>query len=748
MLRWSASHISPWIRWSLLPLAAGLVSCGGGGASPADSGSDKTYLSVQVVDPEADALTYEWRVTAGSVENRNSPQTVWTMPPGPGLHFAYLIVSDGKGGQVSHQYAVPTDRIDNPAPSLAPVSHTPPAVGAGDEVNGSTARLRFYLSGTTEFASGSGQAARRVYLPDVRIRVVDTTDSSVLYTGQTSLGGEVALPPLVTGRSYQLSCTNAQGVAYSGCNNLTGTAESLNRDLAITPPGASNLRVFGHVGLSDGGVCGGSDEFFGLQRTATVQLQLADGTPASAVGRVNRFGDYALDASVAQQANLRLQVQCGSYTGHVAIQRPSGGYVANTQIEQSHTVPNRRPQIVRMVANGPEGNLRGIEVLPEANAHSSTQPGSTQFLTHKGFDTRLSACKYYKSFGAVADCDAQGNMVNPISLDDWKRQHALSPYNQGNTEVSATYINRRDLNLVRKMVATQSAPNKIAFVVCNHPGPETDNPREIDAVVDTAMANEKLVACVAMEHSPTPGRSGGQAFTKFLTFGPGGRLIASVNLDGRGEKFMPGACVACHGGASYMGRFPELGNPSPDLKSSFLAFDTGNYAFSSRPGLTEVAQSVAIRQLNDLVMATNPAPATASLIQGWYANHPSVLDKEYVPAAWKDHEDLANGITKADSAYFYKHVVGTSCRTCHAAMRTQFDWDASGGSRPQLLNFKDSPHLCGGGADPYANGSMPNALASVDRLQQTLRSDAVLKALMQKMLGCSESAGDPVYPKR
>ena len=37
-------------------------------------------------------------MTAGSVENRNSRETVWTMPDGPGLHFAYVTVYDGRGG--------------------------------------------------------------------------------------------------------------------------------------------------------------------------------------------------------------------------------------------------------------------------------------------------------------------------------------------------------------------------------------------------------------------------------------------------------------------------------------------------------------------------------------------------------------------------------------------------------------------------------------------------------------------------
>jgi hypothetical protein len=737
-----------WGTLSCVALMGLLASCGGGkgAASPSSSGSDKTFLNAQVIDPEGDTLTYEWRVTAGSVENRNSPKTVWSMPAGTGLHFAYLLVSDGKGGQVEYQYAVSTDRIDNPAPTPVAVVNSAPTVASGDEINGATARLRLH-GGDLTFTSGSSTGSRRVFLPDVRVAVTDTTTSTVVFNGTTNLGGEVALPALVNGRTYNLNCTDAQGQAYSGCGSINGDAESGDFTLPLTAPAGRNLRVHGHVGLADGGVCGGSNEFFGISRSATVQLLNANGGAASAPVRVNQFGDYRLDAAVPQQADLKLRVSCGNYATDLTVNRPAGGFVSGSTVELSHTVPNRRPQVVRMVANGPEGNLRGLEVLPETNAHSIGLVGSTYFLTYKGLDTKLSACMYYRSFGAVADCDAQGNMVRPITLDDWKRQNGFSPYNNGNTEVSATYINRRDLNLVRKMVATRTAPDRIAFVVCNHPGPETDRQNEVDAVMDTALLGDKMVACVAMEHTPTPGRSGGAPFTKFLTFNPSGQLIASVNLDGRGEKFMPGACVACHGGARYISRFPTLGNPSPDLGSSFLAFDSGNYAYASRPGLTEEAQQVAIKALNDLVKATNPATATRNLIDGWYAADPTRLNKDYVPSVWASYQDPGQGITTADSQRFYREVVATSCRTCHAAMRDGFDWD-SGPGTPQLLFYSGSNRICGGGSDLHTNGSMPNALASVDRLQAAFAADPTLATLTQKLLGCTTSAGDPVFPKR
>jgi hypothetical protein len=79
-------------------------------------------------------------------------------------------------------------------------------------------------------------------------------------------------------------------------------------------------------------------------------------------------------------------------------------------------------------------------------------------------------------------------------------------------------------------------------------------------------------------HTVTSGVNGGRPFTRFLIFGPNGRLLPSINLDGEGEKFVPGSCVACHGGDHYAGSFPTTSSPSPDIGAHFLPYDTGSEA--------------------------------------------------------------------------------------------------------------------------------------------------------------------------
>ena len=718
---------------------ATLSSCGGGSTGNSqDSGVNKTYLSVDATDADGDTLQYQWRVTGGSIDNRNSSSTVWTMPASRGIHFAYVTVSDGRGGYVEQQYAVNADRLDLlPAPQ-APIVRAAPAV---TDVDGASLRLRFFSADDTRFqpAAAGTPAARTVYLPDVQVQLFDQASGSLVFGGTTDLSGDLDLPKLTSGSTYNVHCTTQNGTPLQDCGSFIANDQAAIRSLAPALTDAQNLRLFGHVALAAGDVCGHESAFFGIRSAATVQLRAASGSTIGAPVHVNRFGDYQVSAAVPVHAALKLDVQCEGYAASldVPVSPDPAGYVASVPIELSHAIANARPQLVRMVANGADGNVRGQMVVPGDGTGSNVHPGADHYLTYKGVDTRLSACLYYRALGAVADCDAQGNPSGAISFSDWKAQNGFGTA----ADVSANYINQRDLNLVRRMVATRAANGGIAFYVCNAPGPDGTSQTEIDRVMEEALDDKNKVACVAMEYTPVTGANGGQPLTKFFTFGPDETLLLSINLDGRGEKFMPGSCVACHGGSTYNGRFPEQATASPFLGARFLPFDTGNYLFPSGSSLSEATQSEAFYQLNQLVLATevDPNSATSQLIGGWYANG-HVLDKQYVPPAWQ----LADAQpATAGAAQFYKEVVGISCRTCHVSLGARFDWDSI-----VLTPARASANFCGGTANIAINASMPNALISRDRLFEKIDGDASLAALVQTFLGCSAPLPDPVYANR
>jgi hypothetical protein len=716
-----------------------LSSCGGGSTgSSRDSGINKTYLNVEASDADGDTLHYQWRVTGGSIDNRDAKSTVWTMPPSRGIHFAYVTISDGRGGYVEQQYAVNGDNLDLLPPARTPIARAAPAV---IDTDGATVRLRFASGDDTRFqpASAGPPQARIVFLPDVQVQLFEQATGALVFGGTTDLSGELDLPKLVAGTAYTVRCTAQNGTPLQDCRNFVADVQASVRSITPVLTDAQNLRLFGHVALNDGAVCGHQSDFFGIRSAATVQLRLAGGATIGAPVHVNRFGDYQVSASVPVRAALQLDVQCEGYlaTLDVPVSPDPAGYVAAVPVELSHVIANSRPQLVKMVANGFDGNTRGQMVVPGEGTGSGVHPGGDHYLTFKGVDTRLSACLYYRALGAVADCDAQGNPSGAISFSDWKTQNGFGTA----SEVRADFINQRDLNLLRRMVATRSASGGIAFYVCNTPGPDGTSQTEIDRVIEEGRDDKNKVACVAMEYTPVTGVNGGQPFTKFFTFGPDESLLLSINLDGRGEKFMPGSCVACHGGSTYNGRFPEQATASPFLGARFLPFDTGNYLFSSKSSLSEASQSEAFFQLNQLVLATevDPNSPTSRLINGWYAaGH--VLDKNYVPPAWQ----LADAQpATAGAAQFYKDVIAISCRTCHVSLGPLFDWDDI-----VLTPARASTQFCGGTANVAVNASMPNALISRDRLFERIESDASLAALVEKFLGCTAPLPDPVYAKR
>ena len=719
---------------------AGLSSCGGGAGSPGSetaSGADKTYLSVEASDADGDALQYQWRVTGGSIDNKNAKQTVWTMPPGRGIHFAYVAVSDGKGGWVEQQYAVSTDSLDSDTPAPAPIRREAPAVV---DTEGSSNRLRVSAADSHLFvpAGGGAAVARTVYLPDVQVQVVEQATGTVAFAGTTDLRGELDMPKFVTGRLHNLLCATQGGAPLTFCGSFTANGQAQVRSMVLTQSTAQNLRLFGHVALADGAVCGHESAFFNVASAATVQLMQADGTTLGSALHVNRYGDYQISAAVPVRAALKLAVQCEGYsaTVDVPVSTVAEGYTSSSPIELSHAIANASPHIVKMVANGPDGNVRGRMIQPGQGSGSGSFPGASHYLTYKGVDTKLSACLYYRALGAVGECDAQGNPSQTITLVDWK---AMNGFGTG-AEVSAKYINQNDLNLVRLMTATRTPAGGLAFYVCNTPGPDGRSQNEVDQFLHDAINDSNRVACVAMEYSTVTGANGGRPFTKFFTFGSDGTLLLSINLDGRGEKYMPGSCVACHGGTTYNGRFPEKQTASPYLGSRFLPFDTGNYLFSSDPALTESAQSEAFYQLNAMVKATEPEAdsATNQLIDGWYAaGH--VLDKAYVPPTWQAAE---NDPATRGAAKFYRNVIGMSCRTCHVSLGAQFDWDSV-----VLTPERASTQFCGGTPELALNASMPQALISSDQLYQRIRADADLAALVEHYLGCSAPKADPAYAR-
>jgi hypothetical protein len=328
---------------------------------------------------------------------------------------------------------------------------------------------------------------------------------------------------------------------------------------------------------------------------------------------------------------------------------------------------------------------------------------STKASTYEtqGADSAKSACAYYVDLGFAAACDGD-RMTGGIRFSEWKENWGfLANPPGGSNQVRAIYANVLDLNLERDMNAIHNS-NGAAFYVCNYP---FDDPElgdgEPDLDLSRAIEGKMDVACVAMEYSVTPGYNSGDKFTKFLVFDAKGQLTRRVNLDGRGMKHIPGACVVCHGATSYS-RYSDLpGTGDPAFGANFLPFDLDNYVFSPDLPYRLSDQQDEFRKLNNYVKnQTNPAAAIVEVIDGWYPTQNSDFDGSFVPPGWAGEEDV------------YTDVVKPFCRTCHVAMNASFNTEALFNAYASTINN----HVCGAEViSEKARYSMPNSLVTLDK---------------------------------
>jgi hypothetical protein len=405
--------------------------------------------------------------------------------------------------------------------------------------------------------------------------------------------------------------------------------------------------------------------------------------------------------------------------------------------------------------------------IAAAPANNITSPFFA--LKFKGEDTSMSACQYYKAIGAVSNCGPAGELIGPsFNFDEWKRRNglAVNPDVDGNGtafdlidqvvnllthgEVSALYLNAVDLNLGRAMHGRRDQ-DRVAYYVCNY------------MTIEDARLNRGLLACVAMDYSAvSPAVNNGLPFTKFYVFNKDGNLVPSVALDFQGPKFVPGLCVACHGGDNYpqdanssargVG-FPEDGTGTPDIGGHFLPFDLDNFEYSNSPRFTRKAQEAQFRHLNQLIFDTNIKPVVEQLLKGWYPSGHGPQQSQFVPPGWDLNQDPQDPSAQFSPRELYLEVVKPSCRTCHIVMSDNLNWnrytniatddprtppdDTQGG-------FKDLAGTIQGAVCSGKNSYMPNAEVTLNLFwEDPLQPDLLtrfLRVVNDPTIVCPEPA--------
>lgn len=300
-----------------------------------------------------------------------------------------------------------------------------------------------------------------------------------------------------------------------------------------------------------------------------------------------------------------------------------------------------------------------------------------------------------------AYADAYYRAIDPQNArDTFAKYKAVNGFDTGaGDQITVVFGDRRDLGYGRRMNVHRNPDGTLAFYVENYliqAGAEyAYSPLNLDAAI--IRDEQFFIGINAIEF--TPGPNGGPAFPKFYNFNSrtGERRIF-VDLDGRGDKAMPGPCISCHGGrgdaltppdATGQPRFNLVQNGASltrgDVQAHLHPFEADVFDFSTtRAGFSRAEQEAAIKTINKWILcsyaitvpSTAPEDAcrrqaitsewagtAADLIKAAYGGDglPSpTFSDTYVPLSWQ-----VNG-----QSTLYTQVVAPSCRTCHVMRGT------------------------------------------------------------------------------
>jgi hypothetical protein len=347
---------------------------------------------------------------------------------------------------------------------------------------------------------------------------------------------------------------------------------------------------------------------------------------------------------------------------------------------------------------------------------------------------------YYEAIGAQLPTGA------PLTFANWQQEFGY-PGTLGTipgaavAQAHAFYGNQSDLQLGRDMHCWQSSQTglsgtTIACYVTNYGPPPIDpstqkenlNWPNLESAVDDAINQNNPFATVAMVFNANGiglnkdtvafyvfNQFGNLTQPQTITVQPG-NLALDAELDGEGPKTVPRMCMACHGGTYDATHHSVKAAPGGNT-ASFLPFDVWSFFYSENPNNTAFSlqnQQEAFRELNYLVLQTNPSPAIKCLINDLYSNTSSnpllppnncattpninvfgngINDDSYVPGAWSTSSGSVSG------PIIYKGVFRKYCRMCHLAQDPPADFSTlaefqglAGGANSLVCTMHDMPH--------------------------------------------------------
>jgi mono/diheme cytochrome c family protein len=339
------------------------------------------------------------------------------------------------------------------------------------------------------------------------------------------------------------------------------------------------------------------------------------------------------------------------------------------------------------------------------------------------------------------------------------------------TQVTAVFGDSRDLGFGRRITARQNPDGTLAFFVENYlvktGAAYGFSPINLEAAI--VRDPQWLVYLAGVEFSPGP--AGGSSFAKFFNFNVvTGQRENMVDIDGLGDKAMPGPCIVCHGGradaltppdASGQPRFNLLQNAVSRARGDTLGqlppFEVDGFQFSTTPGYTRAEQEASLKTMNRMILCSYPlsAPSTfpedacrrpagpdewqgtaAALVKASYGGdglpNPAYADVN-VPASW----------TAAGQTPLYTTVIAPACRMCHLMRGTGMQSDIDFTTYEEFQSYADRTY-----ATVVNRGNMPLAKLVYDTFHASSGEQTLANFLGGHGFAASDASGNPLRPGR
>jgi mono/diheme cytochrome c family protein len=353
--------------------------------------------------------------------------------------------------------------------------------------------------------------------------------------------------------------------------------------------------------------------------------------------------------------------------------------------------------------------------------------------------------------------------IDPNNAKDtvakWK---AANGFESGTgTEVTVVFGDVRDLGFGRRITARQNSDGTLAFYTENYlvktGGAYAFSPINLEAAI--VRDPNALVYVAGIEFSPGP--AGGVSFAKYFNFNVrSGARENMVDIDGRGEKAMPGPCIACHGGraealtppdASGNVRFNLLLNAVSgargDVMGQLPPFEVSSFQFSDKPGYTRAEQEPMLKTMHKWVLCSYPlaAPSTfpedacrrPASVGEWQGTAASLIKAAYggdgLPNATYVEPAAPASWVAAGQASLYETAVGPACRVCHQLRGTGRQSDIDFATYEKFKSYANRTF-----ATVTNRGNMPLAKLVYD----TFHASSGEAALADFLVGAGFSARD------